>query len=109
VNVVAAESDEEARRLFTSLQQAFTNLLRGRPGPQPPPIEDIEQYWGPSEKAQASRMLAQSIVGSPESVRQGLERFLTLTRADELMVVSSIFDHAARVRSYELLAEVAGR
>jgi luciferase family oxidoreductase group 1 len=109
VNVVAAETDEEARRLFTTLQQAFTNLLRGRPGPQQPPVDDIEHYWAPSEKAQASRMLAQSVVGSPETVRQGLNRFLSLTRADEVMAVSAIFDHAARVRSYEILAEVARR
>jgi len=108
LNVVAAESDEAARRLFTSQQQAFANLLRGRPGPFQPPIDDIERYWSPAEKHQASRMLACSIVGSGETVRRGLERFVEHTGADELMVVSAIFDPAARIRSYEILAEVGG-
>jgi len=108
LNVVAAESDEAARRLFTSQQQAFANLLRGRPGPFQPPIDDIERYWSPAEKHQASRMLACSIVGSGETVRRGLARFVEHTGADELMVVSAIFDPAARIRSYEILAEVGG-
>jgi alkanesulfonate monooxygenase SsuD/methylene tetrahydromethanopterin reductase-like flavin-dependent oxidoreductase (luciferase family) len=109
LNVVAAETDEEARRLFTTAQQGFANLLRGRPGPYPPPIDDIEHYWSPAEKAQASRMLARSIVGSPETVRAGLERFADETGADELMVVTAVHDHDARVRSYEILADVAGQ
>jgi luciferase family oxidoreductase group 1 len=107
VNVVAAETDAEARRLFTSVQQAFTNLRRGRPGLQPPPIDDIETYWTPLEKAGASQMLRQSIVGSPETVRAGLEGFLNATQADELMAVTAIYDPAARLRSYEILADVA--
>ncbi|MDP8924152.1 MAG: LLM class flavin-dependent oxidoreductase [Chloroflexota bacterium] len=107
VNVVAAETDAEARRLFTSHQQSFANLRRGRPGPLPPPVDDIEQYWTPAEKLQASHALRYAIVGAPETVRLGLERFLAATRADELMVVSAIYDHAARVRSYEILANVA--
>ena len=107
VQLVAAETDAEARRLFTTVQQGFVNLRRGRPGPQQPPIDDIETYWTPQEKLQASHMLRYAIVGSPEAVRRGLERLLEETRADEVMVVSNIFDHAARVRSYEILAEVA--
>ena len=107
LNVIAAETDAEARRLFTSHQQSFVNLRRGRPGPQPPPIDDIEQYWTPVEKLEASHRLRYSVVGSPDTVRQGLERVIVETRADELMVVSAIYDHAARVRSYEILAEVA--
>jgi luciferase family oxidoreductase group 1 len=107
VNVFAAETDAEARRLFTSMQQAFANLHRGQPSQFLPPIDDIEQYWTPAEKVLASRMLTYSIVGSPETVRRDLERFASMTRADELMVVSSIYDHGARVRSYEILAEVA--
>jgi luciferase family oxidoreductase group 1 len=107
VNVVAAETDAEARRLFTTVQQSFANLARGRPGPMQPPIENIEQYWTPAEKRQASHMLTYSFVGSPETVRQELERFVSATRADELMVVSTIYDHAARIRSYEIVAEVA--
>jgi luciferase family oxidoreductase group 1 len=108
LNVVAAETDEAARRLFTSHQQAFTNLQRGRPGPYAPPIDDIDQYWSPAEKAGASRMLAYSVVGSPDTVREGVERFVADTGVDELMIVSAIYDHAARVRSYEILADVAG-
>jgi luciferase family oxidoreductase group 1 len=106
VNVVAADTDEEARRLFTTVQQSFTNLLRGSPGKLQPPIDNIEQYWTPPEKHQASRMLEYSLVGSAETVRRDLEKFVALTKADELMVVSSLYDHAARVRSYELVAEL---
>jgi luciferase family oxidoreductase group 1 len=108
VNVVAAETDEEARRLFTTVQQSFTNLLRSSPGKLQPPIDDIEEYWSPAEKRQASRMLEYSIVGSAETVRRGLENFIALTNPDELMVVSSVYDHSARVRSYEIVAEIAG-
>ena len=108
VNVVVAETDAEARRLFTTMQQGFANLRRGTPGPYPPPVDDIEEYWSPVEKAQASHMLKYAIVGAPETVREQLERFAAYTGADELIVVSAIYDHAARVRSYELLAELAG-
>ena len=107
VNVIAADTDEEARRQFTTVQQSFTNLLRGRAGKLQPPIDSIEEYWTPAEKHQASRMLKYSIVGSPETVRQGLESFVALTNADELMVVTSLYDHSARVRSYEIVAEIA--
>jgi luciferase family oxidoreductase group 1 len=106
VNVVAAETDAEATRLFTTVQQAFTNLHRGRPGPQQPPVDDIERYWSPSEKLRASHMLKYSIVGAPATVREGMHRVVAATHADELMVVSNIYDHAARVRSYEILAEL---
>ena len=105
VNVVAADTEEEARRLFTTVQQSFTNLLRGSPGKLQPPVDDIEEYWTPAEKRQASRMLKHSIVGSPETVRRDLESFVALTKADELMVVSHLYDQAARVRSYEIVAE----
>jgi luciferase family oxidoreductase group 1 len=108
VNVIVADTDEAARRLFTTIQQGFANLTRGRPGPYPPPVDDIEAFWTPTERAQASRMLAHSIVGSPETVREGLDRFVAATEADELMVVAAVYDHAERVRSYELLAEIAG-
>jgi len=106
VNVIAAETDAEARRLFTSLQQAFTDLLRGARGLQKPPIDDIDAYWSSSEKRAAQAMLEHSIVGSRETVRAGLERFVARTRADELMVVTHVFDHEARKRSYEILAEL---
>jgi luciferase family oxidoreductase group 1 len=107
-NVVAAETDEHARRLFTSAQQAFTNLFRGARGTLQPPIDDIETYWSPLEKAQASRMLACSFVGSPHTVRAGLQTFVADTGADELIVAAAVYEHRDRVRSYELLAEVMG-
>jgi len=106
VNVIAADTDAEAKRLFTSAQQSFTNIFRGTRGQLAPPINDIETYWSPMEKAQASNMLACSIVGSPESVRAGLARLAEHTGADEFMVASAIYDHSARLRSYEILAEV---
>src|ERR1700691_68292 len=102
VNVVAAETDAKARRLFTSAQQAFTNLLRGTRGRLRPPIDDIETYWTPPEKARASNMLTYAFVGARETVRAGLEAFIARTGADELMVASAIFDHGARLRSYEI-------
>lgn len=106
VNVIAAETDAEAIRLFTSTQQRFTDMLRGARGLLPPPIDDIETYWSPAEKVQASRMLARSFVGSPETIRRGLESFLAETGVDEVIVASAIHDHAARLRSYEILADV---
>ena len=108
VNVFAAESDDEARRLFTSVQRAFTDVLRGTPGPFRPPLDDIDAYWSPPERDHVSAMLRHSVVGAPETVRAGLEEFATLTGADELIVVSAIHDHAARLRSFEIVAEVAG-
>jgi alkanesulfonate monooxygenase SsuD/methylene tetrahydromethanopterin reductase-like flavin-dependent oxidoreductase (luciferase family) len=105
LNVYAADTDEEARRLFTTPQQSWANRFRGLSGPYPPPIDDIETYWSPAEKAQASAMLSCSVVGSVETVRQGVEQFRELTGVDELMVVTAMYDHAARVRSYEILAE----
>jgi luciferase family oxidoreductase group 1 len=107
-NVIAAETDAEARRLFTSPQQSFANLLRGTRGQLRPPIDDIETYWSPAEKAQASRMLACSFVGSQATVSEGLKGFVAQTGADELIVAAAIYDHAARLRSYEMLAEVVG-
>jgi luciferase family oxidoreductase group 1 len=106
LNVFAADTDEEARRLFTTPQQGFANRFRGLAGPYPPPIDDIEAYWTPAEKAQASAMLMYSVVGSLESVRDGVQQFRELTGVDELMVVSAIYDHEARLRSYEILAEL---
>ncbi len=106
VNVIAADTDEEARFLFTTPQQSFTNLFRGTRGKLQPPIADIESYWSPSEKVQASNMLGCSVVGSPQTIREGLARLIEKTGADELMVASAIYDHGARLRSYEILADV---
>jgi luciferase family oxidoreductase group 1 len=107
VNVIAADTDEEARRLATTQQMSFANIFRGARGLSQPPIDDIETYWSPIEKAQAMRMLARSIVGSPETVRAGIEALVAETGADELIVVSDVYDHATRLRSFELIAEVA--
>jgi luciferase family oxidoreductase group 1 len=106
VNVIAAESDADARRLFTSVQQQFANRFRGARGQLPPPTDDIETYWSPAERDQASAMLACSYVGSRETVARGLDGFLQQTRADEVMVASAIYDHSARLRSYEILAGI---
>ena len=108
VNVVAADTDEEAQRLFTTIQQSFTNLVRAAGGKLQAPLENIDDYWTPVEKYQASHMLRYSFVGSAESVRRGLEEFVRLTNVDELMIATSIYDHAARVRSYEIVAGIAG-
>jgi luciferase family oxidoreductase group 1 len=106
VNVVIAESDAEARRLFTSLQQQFANLVRGMPGRFQPPIDDIDTYWTPEERAHATSMLACSFVGAPDTVRRDLFGFVERTGVDELMVSTAVYDHAARLRSYELLADL---
>jgi luciferase family oxidoreductase group 1 len=107
VNVIAADSDAEARRLATSQQMSFANILRGARSLTMPPIDDIEAYWSPAEKAQAQRMLACSIIGSPETVRAGIAALVAETGADELMIVSDVFDHAARRHSIALIAEAA--
>jgi luciferase family oxidoreductase group 1 len=106
VNVIVAETDAEATHLFTSIQQRFTDMFRKDRGYLKPPIDDIETYWTPTEKLQASRMLGCSFVGSPKTVESGLKEFIAKTGVDELMVSSAIYDHAARLRSYELLAEL---
>ena len=106
VNVIAADTDEEARHLFTSAQQSFTNLFRGARGKLQPPIDDIESYWSPHEKAQAMNMLSCSFVGSRKTVQEGLESFIAQTGADEVMVAAAIYDHSKRLRSYEILSEV---
>jgi luciferase family oxidoreductase group 1 len=106
VNVFAAETDAEARRLFTSAQQQFTRIVRGTRGKLPPPIDDVETYWTPAEKEQASAMLKYSFVGSLDTVRSGLQQFVDETGVEELIVASAIYDHPARLRSYEILAQL---
>ena len=105
LQVVAAETDAEARRLFTSTQQSFANMQRNARGPLPAPIDDIDAYWSPAEKERAGHMLTYAVVGSPETARAGLRKFIDLTAADEIMIAGSIYDHAARVRSFEIVAE----
>ena len=108
VNVFAADTDEEGARLFTSAQQQFLNLIRGTPGLLPPPVETMDGLWYPHERAQVARMTRCSAVGSPEKVRPWLERFVEETQADELIVAGQIYDHAARLRSFELVAGMQG-
>ena len=108
VNIIAADSDAEARRLATTQQMSFANLLRGARGLGRPPIDDIESYWTPVEKLRAMQMLERSIVGSPQTVRAGIEALVAETGADELMVVSDVYDHAARLHSFELIAASQG-
>ncbi|MBN9585045.1 MAG: LLM class flavin-dependent oxidoreductase [Afipia sp.] len=107
VNIVAAPTDDEARRLATTQQMSFANLVRGARGLSQPPIDDIETYWSPAEKAQAMRMLARSIIGAPETVRAGIKALVDETNADELIVVSDVYDHPTRLRSFEMIAEAA--
>jgi luciferase family oxidoreductase group 1 len=104
INVVAADSDADARRAFTTQQQSFINLRRGRPGLIPPPIDHIEAYWTPPEKQMVERALACAVVGGPVTVKNGLAAFIARHRPDELMLTANIFDHAARRRSFELAA-----
>ncbi|WP_213949944.1 LLM class flavin-dependent oxidoreductase [Luteibacter sp. dw_328] len=104
INVVAAATDEEARRLFTSQQQAFWNLRRGAPGTLPPPVNSMDGVWTPMEKAQVDHALSCAVVGSPDTVRDGLAEFIERTGADELIITAQIFDHAARKESYSIVA-----
>ncbi len=104
VNIIAANTDDEARRLATTQQMSFVNLLRNETrGLSQPPIDDIEEYWTPMEKAQVSQMLSRSIVGSPETVRAGIDALVQETAADELIIVSDVYEHAARLHSFELI------
>jgi luciferase family oxidoreductase group 1 len=108
VNVFAAETDAEAKHHFTSLQQAFLNLRRGRPGKVPPPVDDIESFWAPEEKLGLMHALKWSFVGSAATIEPRLREFLTRTQADELMISGHFYDPAARVRSLEILAQAFG-
>ncbi|MEZ0485684.1 LLM class flavin-dependent oxidoreductase [Fibrella aquatica] len=108
VNVVAADTDEEARRLFTSVQQQFINLRRGTPGQLPPPVDRPDLLTYAADQAGASHALRYAMVGSPNTVQSGLSRFIEQTQADELMVTAQIFDHTARLRSFEIAAQVRG-
>ncbi len=105
LNVVGAESDAQARLLFSTQQQAFVNLRRGKPGLIPPPIEDIESYWTPLEKSGVEQALACAVIGDENTVRDGIAAFIERHRPDELMITANVFDHAARLRSFEIAAK----
>ncbi|MEX0961080.1 MAG: LLM class flavin-dependent oxidoreductase [Burkholderiales bacterium] len=108
-NVLVADTDAEARRQFTSQQQSFINLRRGMPTQVPPPIDDIDTYWSPPEKAMVERALAVSFVGSPDTVSRGLAAFIESVKPDELMITAHIHNQAARLRSIELVASLRER
>jgi luciferase family oxidoreductase group 1 len=106
--VVAAETDAEARFLFSSLQQSTLNNRTGRPSRVPPPVADFEAQLDPYRRAVVDDALGAAIVGGPEAVRRGLEDFVARTGADELMVTANIYDHEKRKRSFAIIAEMGG-
>ena len=107
LNIVVAASDGEARRLFTSLQQQFLNLLRGHPRQLPPPVDSMDSLWTPAEAAHVRHMTQHAVVGAPETVVGRLSSLIASTGADEIIATAHIHDQAARLRSFELLADVA--
>ncbi|NQV78996.1 MAG: LLM class flavin-dependent oxidoreductase [Alphaproteobacteria bacterium] len=108
VNIIAADSDAEAHRLATTQQMSVVSIFRGTRGLSRPPIDDIDTYWSPMEKEQARRWLARSIIGDTATVRAGIDALIAETGADELMIVSDVHDFAARLRSFELIAQAHG-
>ena len=108
LNVVAADTRAQAQRLFTTQQQAFVRLRRGAPGLVPPPVDDIEAFWTPAEKAMVEQALACAVVGDAADVREGLADFARRHRPDELMLTANIFDHGARLHSFALAAQAFG-
>jgi len=109
VNVVAADSDAEGARLLTSLQQRFLGMRRGVRGPLPRPVPSMDGLWDDAERAAVQRMLAATASGGPDKVRRELQAIVERTGADELIVAGALHDHAARLRSYELLSMLSGR
>ncbi|WP_079529162.1 LLM class flavin-dependent oxidoreductase [Halobacillus hunanensis] len=106
VNVVAADTDEEAEYLATTLQQQFLNIIRNRETPLQPPVENMDEIWTEYEKASLQQQLGATIIGSKETVKRKLQSFIEETAADELMITSQIYDHQKRLRSYEILSEI---
>jgi len=106
VTTVAAETDDEARFLFSSLQQATLNNRLGQPGRVPPPVENFEATLDPYRRAVVDDAFGAAVVGGPETVRRGLDDLVAQTGADELMVTANIFDHAKRKRSFEIIAQI---
>jgi len=107
VNVIAAATDEEAERLATSQKQLFLGIIRGIRKPMPAPVDNMDMVWNEAEKAAIQNMIHYSFIGSPETIQKQLSSFIEETEVDEVMVVSHIFDHKARLRSYEILGELA--
>src|SRR5690554_5636653 len=105
INIIAADTDAEAVRLATTQQMSFVDMFRARQGLSKPPIDDIDSYWSAHERAQANRMLAHSVFGSPATVRAELDAFIAKTGFDELMIVSDVYHHEPRLHSIGLIAE----
>jgi luciferase family oxidoreductase group 1 len=109
INVYAADTDAEARRLMTSLEQAFIALRSGRPVPLPPPLEQAERdAYDPVTNSVLAQLFRYAVVGSPDTVRSGIAEFVRETGVDELMTTAMIYDHSARLRSFEIVADVCG-
>jgi luciferase family oxidoreductase group 1 len=106
VNVVAADTDAQAEYLSTSLQQFMLGVLKGKPAPLQPPVDSMDGLWDYAQRQYVEQMLTYSFVGGPATLHAGLRQFLELTQADELMAVTNVFSHAARLHSYEVLAGV---
>lgn len=104
LNVVAADTHAQARRLFTTQQQSFVNLRRGKPGKIPPPIDDIDSFWQPHERAGVERALACTVLGDAEQIARGVAEFIERHTPDELLFTANIYDHTARLRSFEIAA-----
>ena len=107
INVIAADTDEEAEYLASSLRQRFVGMVRGARGKLQPPIADMESYWTPAERGHVRQMLRYAFIGSPETLKRSLGEFVRDTGADEIMVTAPIYDHEKRKRSYELVAGIA--
>lgn len=107
VNIIASATDQEAKHLWTTQQMSFTDMFRGARRRSQPPIDDIDKYWSRVERIHAMQMLERSIIGSVATVRKGLQELLNETRADELIIVSDVYDHQKRLDSFKLIAELA--
>ncbi|WP_026693964.1 LLM class flavin-dependent oxidoreductase [Peribacillus kribbensis] len=108
VNVLAADTEQEAKRLATSMQQQFLNLIRNNRAPLQPPVDNMDELWSAYEKAALEQQLGSSIIGDADIVKEKLQNFLDITGADEMIVNAQVYDHQARLRSYEIVAETAG-
>ena len=106
VNIVAADTDEQARHLFTTQQQHFTRMRRNTRGQLPPPIDNMDTFWSLQEKAAVTDQLSCSVVGSPETLERGLRQLIEKTGASEFMMTGQIFEHQARLHSFEIAAQV---
>ena len=109
IGFYAADSTTEAYRIFTSAQQQFTNLHRGLPGPVQPPVDNIEEYWSAREKPSVEHMLQYAMVGTADTVAAQLNEFIDATQVDELILTAQIFDHGARLRSFEIASDIRAK